>query len=56
MKSYLLPRGNGMTFEYYANGKTFKHYDTLGETSTFTYNDFRRETAYIKCVKGPGSH
>lgn len=47
MKSYLLPRGNGMTFEYYANGKVFKHYDTLGETSAFTYNDFRRETAYI---------
>lgn len=47
MKSYLLPRGNGMTFEYYTNGKTFKHYNTLGETATFSYNDFRRETSYI---------
>ncbi|MBI3345265.1 MAG: type IV secretion protein Rhs [Gammaproteobacteria bacterium] len=43
MKSYTLPRGNGMTFEYYINGRVFKHYTTLGETTSFTYNDFRRE-------------
>ncbi|MBI4536085.1 MAG: RHS repeat protein, partial [Ignavibacteriae bacterium] len=44
MKKYTLPRGNSMTFEYYINGKAFRHYNTLGETSTFTYNEFRRET------------
>ncbi|MHB1176596.1 MAG: RHS repeat-associated core domain-containing protein, partial [Sulfuriferula sp.] len=47
MKSYTLPRGNGMTFEYYANGRVFRHTDTLGETNTFTYNTFRRETVQV---------
>jgi len=47
MKSYNLPKGNGMTFEYYMNGKVFKHYNTLGETTTFTYNEFRRETVTV---------
>ena len=44
MKNYTLPRGNGMSFEYYANGKVFRHTDPQGQTNTFTYNDFRRET------------
>lgn len=47
MKKYTLPRGNGMTFEYYMNGRVFRHYNTLGETMTFTYNDFRRETVSV---------
>jgi RHS repeat-associated protein len=47
LKSYLLPRGNGMSFEYYTNGRAFRHKNTLGETTTFTYNDFRRETVQI---------
>ena len=47
MKRYTLPRGNGMTFEYYTNGKVFKHYTTAGETITFTYNDFRRESVTV---------
>ncbi|GAB4512556.1 MAG: hypothetical protein Tsb0026_16580 [Sulfuricaulis sp.] len=47
MKQYTLPRGNGMTFEYYMNGRVFRHYNTLGETMTFTYNDFRRETVSV---------
>jgi len=47
MRSYTLPRGNGMTFEYYMNGKVFKHYNTLGETTTFTYNEFRRESVTV---------
>lgn len=47
MKKYTLPRGNGMTFEYYANGRAFRHYNTLNETNTFTYNDFRRETVQV---------
>ena len=46
MKQYTLPKGNGMTFEYYINGWVFRHYKTLhpSEVVTFTYNDFRRET------------
>ncbi len=47
MHSYNLPRGNGMTFEYYMNGKVFRHYNTLGESMTFTYNDFRREATTV---------
>ena len=44
MQSYTLPRGNGMTFEYYANGNVFRHTTTAGEATTFTYDDFRRES------------
>lgn len=47
MKSYTLPRGNGMTFEYYSNGKTFRHTDSLGGSMTFRYNEFRRETVTV---------
>jgi RHS repeat-associated protein len=47
MKKYTLPRGNSMTFEYYADGRVFKHYNSLGETTTFTYNSFRRESVEI---------
>ena len=47
MQSYMLPRGNGMTFEYYVNGKVFRHYNTLKETVTFSYNEFRRESVSI---------
>ncbi len=50
MKSYTLPKGNGMSFEYYLNGKVFRHTtfvtgkaNFVGETNSFTYNDFRRE-------------
>lgn len=46
LKSYTLPRGNGMTFEYYINGRAFRHYNSLHpeKTTSFAYNDFRRET------------
>ncbi|MFH0809771.1 MAG: hypothetical protein V2A77_04810, partial [Pseudomonadota bacterium] len=44
MKSCTMPRDNSMTYEYYRNGKVFRHTNTLGETNTFTYNEFRRET------------
>ncbi len=47
LRSYTLPKGNGMTFEYYMNGKVFRHYNSLGETTTFTYNEFRRETVSV---------
>lgn len=50
MKQYKLPRGNGMRFEYYDNGRTFRHTvvnidGTLSpdQVNTFVYNDFRRE-------------
>jgi YD repeat-containing protein len=36
-----------MTFEYYTNGRVFRHTNTLGETATFTYNDFRRESTTV---------
>ncbi len=44
IKSITLPKGNGMTFEYYVDGRVFRHTNTAGETFTFQYNDFRRET------------
>lgn len=47
MQSYTLPRGNSMTFEYYANGKVLRHTTSQGETNTFVYNDFRRESRTI---------
>ncbi|MES2369766.1 MAG: RHS repeat-associated core domain-containing protein [Pseudomonadota bacterium] len=53
MKQYTLPRGNGMQFFYYANGKTFRHRaigpggTDLGQEMSFTYNDFRRETVQL---------
>ena len=47
MSSYTLPRGNGMNFEYYMNGKIFRHTNTNGESITFTYNDYRREATTL---------
>ncbi len=44
MKSFTYPNGNSMTFEYYTNGKVFRHKDSKGQTFTFRYNKFRRET------------
>jgi RHS repeat-associated protein len=51
MKQYTLPRGNGMRFEYYPNGRTARHTVVLTDGSlspdqvnTFRYNDFRRES------------
>ncbi len=44
MKSFTYPNGNSMTFEYYTNGKVFRHKDSQGQTFTFRYNKFRRET------------
>ncbi len=47
LKRITLPRGNAMTYEYYQNGRLFRHYNSKGETSTFTYNEFRRETIHV---------
>jgi RHS repeat-associated protein len=59
MKQYQLPRGNGMRFEYYANGRVFRHTPfasggTLQTDSatTFTWAEFRREA---KQVDGKGN-
>ncbi len=47
MQSYTLPRGNGMSFDYYTNGKIFRHTNTNGESITFTYNVYRREATTV---------
>lgn len=48
MQQYTLPRGNGMRFEYYANGRVFRHSTVPhGDTMTFSYNDFRRESITV---------
>ncbi|MHB1186972.1 RHS repeat-associated core domain-containing protein [Thiobacillus sp.] len=54
MKQYQLPRGNGMRFEYYANGRVFRHtpFDTAGllktdHATTFAWTEFRREVRQI---------
>lgn len=47
MKRFTATVGNGMSFEYYANGRVFRHYNDVGDTMTFRYNDFRRETVTI---------
>lgn len=52
MKDYKLPRGNGMHFDYYMNGRAFRHIDSLGNSTTFTYNDFRRETVQVNARGG----
>jgi len=47
MMSFTRPNGDVMTFEYYTNGKVFRHTDALGKTFTFRYNKFRRETTTV---------
>ena len=51
LRQYQLPRGNGMRFEYYANGRVFRHtpFDTVGSlkpesATTFAWAEFRRES------------
>ena len=57
MKQYTLPRGNGMRFEYYANGRVFRHtpFDTAGilkpeSATTFAWTEFRREARQIDAL------
>jgi RHS repeat-associated protein len=57
MKQYQLPRGNGMRFEYYANGRVFRHtpFDTAGSAktesaTTFAWTEFRREAKQIDAL------
>ncbi|MCD6707750.1 MAG: DUF6531 domain-containing protein, partial [Thiobacillus sp.] len=57
MKQYTLPRGNGMRFEYYANGRVFRHipFGTDGtlkdnHATTFAWTEFRREARQIDAL------
>ena len=57
MKQYQLPRGNGMKFEYYANGRVFRHtpFDTTSSlktdsATTFAWTEFRREAKQIDAL------
>jgi len=54
LKQYQLPRGNGMRFAYYANGRVLRHtpFDTTGalkedHATTFAWAEFRREAKQI---------
>ncbi len=47
MKTVVEQNGYTMTFEYYLNGKVFRHTNSSGHASTFTYNDFRRESVHV---------
>ena len=47
MQSFRYANGYQMTFEYYPNGKTARHYNAKGESMVFKYNTFRRETQTI---------
>ncbi|MDH5732129.1 MAG: DUF6531 domain-containing protein, partial [Gammaproteobacteria bacterium] len=47
MRSYQYARGNGVTFEYYLDGRVFRHYNDLGHTMHFSFNDFRRESITV---------
>jgi len=47
LKSYALPKSNGMTYEYYMDGRLFKQYNSKGETTSYSYNDYSRETIVI---------
>ncbi len=47
MRSYTFPDGSGMSFKYYLDGRVFQHNNALGETMTFSYNDFRRESVTV---------
>ncbi len=44
IKQIILPKGNSLRFEYYADGRVFRHTNSAGEQFSFFYNDFRRET------------
>lgn len=57
MKQYTLPRSNGMHFEYYANGRVFRHtpFGTDGvlktdQATTFAWTEFRREAKQIDAL------
>ncbi len=47
LKSFTYPNSNKTTFEYYADGRAFRHYNNLNESYTFEYNDFSRMTRTV---------
>ncbi|MDP3391772.1 MAG: RHS repeat-associated core domain-containing protein [Methylococcaceae bacterium] len=52
LKTTTLPQGEGMRFSYYLDGRVFRHQrhhngTLLPETTTFRYQDFRRETVTV---------
>ncbi|RDH41942.1 DUF6531 domain-containing protein [Zooshikella ganghwensis] len=46
LKTFTYANGYQMTFEYYADGKVYRHYNALNEEASFKYNDFRREAIF----------
>jgi RHS repeat-associated protein len=47
MKTFQYANGYQMTFEYYPNGKVFRHTNANNDSMIFKYNNFRRETQTI---------
>lgn len=47
LETFSYANGYTMTFEYYVNGKAYRHTNAEGETVTFSYNDFRREATTV---------
>ncbi|WP_446812190.1 RHS repeat-associated core domain-containing protein (plasmid) [Methylomonas sp. 2BW1-5-20] len=52
LKTTAAPQGEGMKFSYYLDGRVFRHQrhnngTLLPETTTFRYQDFRRETVTV---------
>ncbi|HID70671.1 MAG TPA: hypothetical protein EYP35_09525, partial [Desulfobacterales bacterium] len=47
LQSFSHANGQEMTFEYYVNGKVYRHTNGEGESITFSYNDFRREATTL---------
>ncbi|MFA6094298.1 MAG: DUF6531 domain-containing protein [Candidatus Paceibacterota bacterium] len=52
LRTYTQPQGEGMRFSYYLDGRVFQHQrhkngNLLAETTTFRYQDFRRETVMV---------
>ena len=47
LKSFVRPNGDSMEFEYYSNGRVFRHTDESGQQYTFRYNPLRRETTTV---------
>ncbi|WP_238527289.1 DUF6531 domain-containing protein [Methylomonas methanica] len=52
LKTTTAPQGEGMQFSYYVDGRVFRHQrhnngTLLPETTTFRYQDFRRETVTV---------
>ena len=47
MSGYTLPKGNDISYEYYADGRLFKQTTLSNAIITYRYDDFHRETVMI---------